>query len=87
LFDVEQLARRKRFVPEILLPVSVVCLIWYFFVRARVAKCFTRGSKRFLCSRINTRFAREYVMFAAGDSGSLATNAALTHVSRRKFGE
>jgi hypothetical protein len=43
---------------------SVYCIIRYFLVRINIAKCFTNNSKRFRCSRMNKRSAREYTMFA-----------------------
>jgi hypothetical protein len=45
----------------------VYCLIRYLLVRISIAKCFTNSSRRFRCeqcSRMNTRHAREYTMFA-----------------------
>jgi hypothetical protein len=39
------------------------CLNRYFLVRKHNVKCFTNSKKTILCSRMNTRSAREYTMF------------------------
>jgi hypothetical protein len=73
------------------------CLIRYFLVRIRIAKCFTNSSKRIRCE---VMFENEHTFgswitpcsylhsfCATGVSSGLATRATLIQVSRGRFGE
>jgi hypothetical protein len=76
--------------PEILYK-SVYCLIRYFLVWIRTAKCFTSSSRRFRewahVLFVNRWCSNLHSFCATGVSGGLATRVTLTRVSWRRLGE
>jgi hypothetical protein len=74
-------------VPKCCYKLLFCCLIWYFLVRTRIAKCFTNSSKRFRCEwthvlLVNTTCSYLYSFCTTGVSSGLATRVTLTRVSR-----
>jgi hypothetical protein len=65
ILDIGQPSYRKHCVPKCYQSVYC-CLIGYFLIEMRIAKCFTNINKRFRCkcSKINICFGGEYTIFA-----------------------